>query len=88
MINWKSAGFKITKKLVYYVLVACAVVFLWSFASTLFSAPDTFQNVAGVVLYAVTIGGVFTFGIRELSLLCGGNNQNKQTKNETNETDY
>jgi hypothetical protein len=86
MINWKSVGFKITKKLVYYALVVVAVVFLWSTASTLFSERDTLQNVAGFVLYAVTIGGVITVGVRELSLLCG-NSENKQTNtdNETND---
>lgn len=86
MINWKSVGFKVTKKLVYYVLVVCAVVLLWNGASTLFNERDTLQNVAGMVLYAVTIGGVFTVGVRELSQLFGGNNQNKQNKTETNET--
>ena len=85
MINWKSVGFKVTKKLVYYVLVACAVVLLWNGGSSLLNQRDTLQNVAGLVLYAVTIGGVITVGARELSQLCGGNN--KQTnKNETNET--
>lgn len=81
-MNWKTIGIKVTKKLVYYALVACAVVFLWSFASSLFSEKDTFQNIAGFVLYAVTIGGVFTFGAREVSQLVNIN-KNKQT--DTNE---
>jgi len=88
MINWKSVGLKVTKKLIYYVLVACAVVLLWNYGSELLTARDTFQNVAGAVVYVVTIGGVFTLGLRELSQLCGDNKQNKTNKTETNETDY
>jgi hypothetical protein len=88
MINWKSIGFRVTKKLVYYVLVASAAILLWNAGSSLLNARDTFENIAGAVVYVVTIGGVFTVGVRELSLLCGDNKQTKTNKTETNETDY
>jgi predicted membrane protein len=85
-MNWKTFGYKVTKKLVYYTLVVCAVIFLWSTASKWFSEKDTLENIAGAVLYAVTVGGIITVGFREASQLYSAVNTNETKQTETNET--
>ena len=81
-MNWKTTGFKITKKLIYYVLIICGVIFLGSVAANMMTARDTLQNIVGAVLAASTIGATITIGIREVDQFCNKINEETNKINE------
>jgi len=64
-INWKSLGWLITRKLVYYTIVVIAAVVLFTLAGAALTMKSTLAAIAGALLIALTLGGLITLGIRE-----------------------
>ena len=68
--NWKSLGWTVTRKLVYYALVIFSTVVLGTWAASAMTAASTFTFLLGLLLAVVTVGGVFTLVIREILYYC------------------
>jgi hypothetical protein len=68
--NWKSLGWTVTRKLVYYALVVFSAVVLGTWAAAAMTTASTFTFLLGLILAALTVGGVFTLAIREILYYC------------------
>lgn len=68
--NWKSLGWLVTRKLVYYALVIFLTVVLGAGAASLMTAASTFSFALGLLLAVLTAGGVFTLVVREILYYC------------------
>ena len=82
--KWKSWGFLITRKLVYYTVIVFAAICLFSKAGQLLSLKDSAANLVGGVIAAVTIGLLFTASIREVFYY---NTKFNSTTNKENENE-
>jgi len=64
--NWKSIGWLVTRKLLYYALLLVAAVLLFKGGFALMTIANTFAFVLGLLLVVLTVGGLFTAFLREV----------------------
>lgn len=65
--NWKSIGWNITRKLLYYFLVITALIISSTYALSLMTVANTLAFIGGGVLLIGSIGVGLTLLIREIS---------------------
>jgi hypothetical protein len=82
--SWQSVGWRITRKILYYILVVVALSALFQGSLFVLGLKSIFWWL-GYLGVGLTVGLGITAILREVSLVFG---KNKQNKNETNETDY
>jgi hypothetical protein len=64
--NWKSLGWIVTRKLVYYILVVLVTILLGSWSAALMTTANTLTFALGLVLSALIVGGLITVVVREI----------------------
>ena len=63
--NWKSIGWFVTRKLIYYVFTTAVLWLAATYAFSLMTAASTVSVIVGAVLLVATVGVFFTLIIRE-----------------------
>lgn len=64
--SWKSVGWLVTRKLLYYALLLVAAVLLFKGGFALMSIASTIAFVLGFFIVVLTVGGLFTLFLREV----------------------
>lgn len=79
-IKWQTLGWKITRKLVYYTLLAIIFTITTTAGLSLMNVANTLSFSCGLVLLALTFGGFITALIREMVFYMNLEEKENQTK--------
>lgn len=63
--NWKSIGWFITRKLIYYVFTSAVLWMAATYAFSLMTVASTLSVIVGAVLLVATVGVFLTLVVRE-----------------------
>ncbi len=73
--NWKTLGWTITRKLLYYALIVIVAAALFICAFALMTMAEWIFFILGLLVAIATVGGLITLGIREVLFYLKKSNQ-------------